>query len=345
MTTDRPLRQHARATFGLARLDRTSLAAIARVEVPQIVRVVIVAAVSWQACIWLGATVAPIYAVLVPLVSLKADPFSAFNLSWSRLVGVIGGLLIGVAVTQVVSLDLLAMTVVLGLSLLIGMVVRVGNAPNLQIAISALLIFVSPDAGAYGLTRLWETGVGTVVTAGLTPFLFPADPLRAARDELRGVGGDADRRAAGLGGHRRRRGPVHPRAHAADGRGLRTARRRHGPHRHLQTQIASAARSGPVERAAAARAAGGRAARPGPGTRRPDRGQHPCLRGRGDHLRRTRGVRQGPHPATRGPVRPGRSAGRRHRVGLAGRSDPDELAGPPRPAGPSSRPTTPRSPR
>ena len=245
MTTDRPLRQHARATFGLARLDRTSLAAIARVEVPQIVRIVIVAAVSWQACIWLGATVAPIYAVLVPLVSLKADPFSAFNLSWSRLVGVVGGLLIGIAVTRVVSLDLLAVTVVLGLSLLIGMVVRVGNAPNLQIAVSALLIFVSPDAGAYGLTRLWETGVGTVVTAGLTPFLFQADPLKAARDELRGLAATltaALRTSVGIAGAVDLSTPERVRRMVAVSEQLDDATAHTVT---LQAQIASAARSAP----------------------------------------------------------------------------------------------------
>ena len=189
MTSDKSLRRHARATFGLARLDRDALTTIARAELPQFARIVIVAAVAWQICIWLGATVPPIYAVLVPLVSLKSDPFSAFNLSWSRLVGVLCGLVIGVAVTQVVSQDLLAVSLVLGLSLAIGMLVRIGNAPNMQIAVSALLVFTSPDAGAYGLTRLWETGVGTVVTALLTPFLFPADPLKAARRELSGLAG------------------------------------------------------------------------------------------------------------------------------------------------------------
>lgn len=162
---------------------------IARAEIPQFARIVIVAAVGWQICVWLGATVPPIYAVIVPLVSLKSDPFSAFNLSWSRLVGVLGGLLIGLAVTQVVSRDLLAVVLVLSLSLLIGMIIRIGNTANMQVAISALLVFTNPDAGGYGLTRLWETGVGTVVTALLTPFLFPADPLKAARRELSGLAG------------------------------------------------------------------------------------------------------------------------------------------------------------
>lgn len=187
MSTDRSLRRHASATFGLARLDRATLRAIARAELPQFARIVIVAAVGWQICVWLGATVAPIYAVIVPLVSLKSDPFSAFNLSWSRLVGVLGGLLIGLGVTQLISRDLLAVVLVLGLSLLVGMVIRIGNTANMQVAISALLVFTNPDAGGYGLTRLWETGVGTVVTALLTPFLFPADPLRAARRELAGL--------------------------------------------------------------------------------------------------------------------------------------------------------------
>ena len=245
MTTGNAIRRHAQATFGLARLDRQSLAAIARTELPQIARIVIVAAVGWQACIWLGATVPPIYAVLVPLVSLKADPFSAFNLSWSRLVGVLIGLLIGVAVTQVVSLDVVAVILVLGLSLLVGMVVRIGGAPNLQIAISALLIFTSPDAGAYGLTRLWETGVGTVVTAVLTPFLFPADPLKAARGELSGLAGTltaALRESVAIAGatelttaeRMRRMVTVTERL---DGAAAHT--------RTLQAQIASAAKSAP----------------------------------------------------------------------------------------------------
>lgn len=187
MSSGRSLRGHARATFGPARLDRASLGAIARAELPQFARIVIAGAVGWQICVWLGTSVPPIYAVIVPLVSLKSDPFSAFNLSWSRLVGVLGGLLVGVAVTRVVSHDLLAVVLVLSLSLLIGMLIRIGNTANMQVAISALLVFTNPDAGAYGLTRLWETGVGTVVTVLLTPFLFPADPLKAARRELAGL--------------------------------------------------------------------------------------------------------------------------------------------------------------
>lgn len=157
-----------RSLAGLPPIDRAAFGAIARTELPQIARIVIVAAVGWQVCLWLGAQDPPIYAVLVPLVSLKSDPFSAFNLSWSRLVGVLIGLLLGLAVLRVMSPGLLAISVVLAASLLLGMLVRIGNQPNMQVAVSALLVFSNPDASAYGLTRLWETGVGTAVTALLT---------------------------------------------------------------------------------------------------------------------------------------------------------------------------------
>jgi hypothetical protein len=210
--------RRTRAVLGLPPVDRAAFAAIARSELPQIARIVIVATVSWQACVWLGADLPPVYAVLVPWVCLTSDPFSAFNLSWSRLVGVLIGLLVGVAVLQILRPGLPAVALVLGLALLIGMVIRIGNTSNIQVAVSALLVFVSPDAAAYSLTRLWETVVGTAVTAVLTPFLFPADPLKAARRELVGIAntltttlreeGRPWRSAAGTGGSGQSRGGV-----------------------------------------------------------------------------------------------------------------------------------------
>jgi len=160
---------------------------IVRRELPQIARIVLVATVAWQVCVLLGAVQPPLFAVLVPLVSLKDDPFSAFNLSVARLVGVVAGLLIAVGVLQVLHPSTFAIAVVLALALLVGVVLRIGNVLNNQVAVSALLVFSSTDAADYAVTRLWETGVGTAATLLLAPFLFPADPLAAARNELAGV--------------------------------------------------------------------------------------------------------------------------------------------------------------
>jgi hypothetical protein len=165
--------------------------AILRAELPQIARIVVVATVAWHAAVLLGATQPPIFAALVPLVSLRDNPFSAFNLSVARLVGVVAGLLIAIGVLAVLPPGTAAIAAVLALALLVGVVLRIGNVLNTQVGVSALLVFTSTDSEGYALTRLWETGVGTAVTLLLAPFLFPANPLTAARGEL-------NRAAAGL---------------------------------------------------------------------------------------------------------------------------------------------------
>ena len=160
---------------------------IPRRDGPQIARIILVAAVSWQICVLIGATQPPVFAVLVPLVCLRDDAFSVFNLSIARLVGVVAGLLIAIEVLQLLQPDTLAIAVVLALALLAGMVLRVGNVINNQVAISALLVFSSPDASGYAVARLWETGIGTATTLVLAPLLFPANPFMQARAELQDV--------------------------------------------------------------------------------------------------------------------------------------------------------------
>lgn len=141
--------------------------AILRAELPQVARIVVAAAVAWEAALLLGATQPPIFAALVPLVSLRDDPFSAFNLSVARLVGVVAGLLIAIGVLAVLEPTTVAIAAVLALALLVGVVLRIGNVLNTQVAVSALLVFSSTDTAGYAVTRLWETGLGTVVTLAL----------------------------------------------------------------------------------------------------------------------------------------------------------------------------------
>ena len=171
---------------------------ILRAELPQIARIVVVAVVAWQVAVVLGAREPPIYAALVPLVSLRDNPFSALNLSVARLVGVVAGLLIAIGVLALFQPTTVAVAAVLALALLVGVVLRIGNVMNTQVAVSALLVFNSTDTEGYAVTRLWETASdGDDVATGALP--VPANPLTAARAELARV-------AAGLG---TRRSSVH----------------------------------------------------------------------------------------------------------------------------------------
>ena len=155
-------------------------------EGPSMLRIVVASVVAWQVCVWLGAQQPPIFAVIVPLVALRDAPYSALNVSMVRLIGVVGGVLIGIAVLHVIRPSALAVGVVLAIALPFGMLLRVG-AFNVQVAVSALLVFANPDPDAYAATRLWETAVGAAVTVILAALLFPPNPYRtfvASRDEV-----------------------------------------------------------------------------------------------------------------------------------------------------------------
>ncbi len=77
-------------------------------EGPSMLRIVVASVVAWQLCIWLGAQQPPIFAVIVPLVALRDAPYSALNVSMVRLIGVVGGVLIGIAVLHVIRPSALA---------------------------------------------------------------------------------------------------------------------------------------------------------------------------------------------------------------------------------------------
>jgi hypothetical protein len=156
-------------------------------EGPNMVRIVVASVVAWQLCVWLGAQQPPIFAVIVPLVAMRDAPYSALNVSMVRLVGVVGGVGIGIAVLHVIRPSALAVGIVLAIALPFGLLLRVGGAFNVQVAVSALLVFANTNPDAYAATRLWETAVGAAVTVILAALLFPPNPYRtflATSDEV-----------------------------------------------------------------------------------------------------------------------------------------------------------------
>ena len=152
-----------------------------------VVRIAAAAAVGWQLCVWLGAHQPPVYAVIVPLVAMRNDPSATVAVSAGRLVGVVAGLTIGILVLAWLRPSSVAVGVVMVLALAVGMVLRAGGALNLQVAVSALLVFANTDPSAYAVSRLWETAVGAVVTLAFAVLLFPPNPVRAFLSALQDV--------------------------------------------------------------------------------------------------------------------------------------------------------------
>ncbi|MFJ3880500.1 FUSC family protein [Streptomyces sp. NPDC090077] len=149
-----------------------------REEGPGAARVVVTVVVAWQVALWLGADQPPVYAAVVPLVALRGDPVSALGASVQRSLGVVAGVLIGIAVVNWLRPSTAALAVVVALGLVVGMFLRAGGGLNVQVAASSLLVFASTSPEAYAWHRVWETVAGAVVTVLLAPLLWPPDPYR-----------------------------------------------------------------------------------------------------------------------------------------------------------------------
>ncbi|MFI0820068.1 hypothetical protein ACH4TX_45425 [Streptomyces sp. NPDC021098] len=75
----------------------------------------------------------------------------------------------------------------LAVALLVGMALRIGGALNVQVGVSALLVFANPAPNAYALARLWETAAESAVTVVLAPLPLPPNPRAAFAVNLRQV--------------------------------------------------------------------------------------------------------------------------------------------------------------
>ncbi|MFD4240293.1 aromatic acid exporter family protein [Streptomyces sp. NPDC058525] len=149
-----------------------------RTEGPAAARIVVTVAAAWQVALWLGARQPPVFAAIVPLVALRGDPMTALGTAVQRALGVVAGVLIGIAVLNVLSPSTATLALVVALGLGVGMFLRAGGGLNTQVAVSSLLVFASTSPDAYAFERVWETAAGAVVTILLAPLLWPPDPHR-----------------------------------------------------------------------------------------------------------------------------------------------------------------------
>ncbi|MEV7420734.1 FUSC family protein [Streptomyces sp. NPDC089919] len=145
---------------------------------PAAARVLVIGAIAWQVTVWAGAHNPPVYAVFAPLMALRSDPFSSLTAVALRVLGVMAGVAVGLFVVTLLTPSFAALVVVLGLALLLGALIGPGRALNPQVGLSSLLVLSNPLPDAYGITRVWETGLGGIVTIVLAPLLWPPHPHR-----------------------------------------------------------------------------------------------------------------------------------------------------------------------
>jgi uncharacterized membrane protein YgaE (UPF0421/DUF939 family) len=134
---------------------------------------------AWWLAVELGAR-RPIFAALVPLVAITGDPFAAVSVSVSRIVGVFAGVGLGIAFTHVGGGSTWRIAAVLLLGTSVGIVLKVGPRPNIEVPIAALFIigFSAGSASTVGVQRIWETAIGAAVSILVSSLLWPPHPLR-----------------------------------------------------------------------------------------------------------------------------------------------------------------------
>ena len=135
--------------------------------------------VAWWLAVELGAR-RPIFAALVPLIAIIGDPFAAVSVSVSRILGVFAGVGLGIAFAHVGGGSTWRIAAVLLLGTAIGVVLKVGTRPNLEVPIAALFIigFSSGSVSTVGVQRIWETAIGAGVAVLVSSLLWPPHPLR-----------------------------------------------------------------------------------------------------------------------------------------------------------------------
>jgi uncharacterized membrane protein YgaE (UPF0421/DUF939 family) len=149
------------------------------------IKMVIGGTSAWWIASELGAQ-RPIFAALVPLVAMNGDPFAAVSVSVGRILGVFAGVGVGVAVTHVDASSTVRVALALIAGTLVGIVLRVGDRPNLEVPIAALFLigFASANVSHLGVQRIWETAIGALVAVVVSTVLWPPDPIRELERRL-----------------------------------------------------------------------------------------------------------------------------------------------------------------
>jgi uncharacterized membrane protein YgaE (UPF0421/DUF939 family) len=146
-------------------------------------KITLAGTLSWWVASALGARL-PIFAVLVPLVAMTGDPFSAVSVSVDRVLGIFAGVGLGIGLVHLTLPGTVTVALALAAGMGVGIVLRVGARVNTQAAVSALFMIGVAGSSQAGIARVWETGIGAVLTVLVAALVWPPDPLRELRRRL-----------------------------------------------------------------------------------------------------------------------------------------------------------------
>ena len=135
-------------------------------------KTVLAAVVAFQVATWLDTTSSPILAPLTALLVVQLTLYETLATGWERVVSVTSGVLIAVLFASVVGLTWWSLGLVVGLSLVVGRLLRLG--PHLaEVPISAMLVLAVGGAESAALGRITETLIGAAVGVLVNTLVAP----------------------------------------------------------------------------------------------------------------------------------------------------------------------------
>jgi uncharacterized membrane protein YgaE (UPF0421/DUF939 family) len=150
---------------------------------------------AWWFATLLGADT-PVFAAIMPLVALKADdPYGAVGVSLVRVLGTVAGVIVGVIALELSpNPTLLAVTVVIVVSLALGLFIRSPNESisHITAVVALIVLLLGPsEATSYGIARIWETFLGAGIAIVIAIVLWPPDPIKAVARLVEDLAADA----------------------------------------------------------------------------------------------------------------------------------------------------------
>ncbi|NEM05533.1 aromatic acid exporter family protein [Geodermatophilus normandii] len=166
-------------------------------------KTVLAAVVAFQVATWLDTTSSPILAPLTALLVVQLTLYETLATGWERVASVTAGVLIAVLFASVVGLTWWSLGLVVGLSLVVGRLLRLG--PHLaEVPISAMLVLAVGGAENAALGRITETligaAVGVLVNLLVAPPLYVQPAGEAIAELAERMAGFCEDLAAALGG-------------------------------------------------------------------------------------------------------------------------------------------------
>ena len=149
------------------------------------IKTTLAAVLAYLLAVWLlGNDVPPLLAPLTALLVAQLTIFETVKSGVERVGSVVAGVLIAMLVTKVVGLTWWSLGITILASLVIGMLLRLGDH-TLEVPISAMLVLaVTGQAGTAAIDRVAETLIGAVTGVVVSFLLRPPMYVQPAGDAI-----------------------------------------------------------------------------------------------------------------------------------------------------------------